>query len=188
MDVHSYVLDQDVPHWAKGVPLIQVVTPAPPDMNTFLDSPLLHSFLPFYNSGFLPIDAMVKNFRVNCISILHVLLFYCSSVFPDPHLQWSPCLSNVHFTAFPTWYSVHNPPCPWFSVGPSLLLECSSNCSSGGKRAVVHTFCKSYLFSLMCPSHKVGNKVCSFLVALLVFPPCPAALLHLSWASSSMLC
>ena len=71
MDVHSYVLDQDVPHWAKGVPLIQVVTPAPPDMNTFLDSPLLHSFLPFYNSGFLPIDAMVKNFRVNCISILH---------------------------------------------------------------------------------------------------------------------
>ena len=37
MDVHSYVLDQDVPHWAKGVPLIQVVTPAPPDMNTFLD-------------------------------------------------------------------------------------------------------------------------------------------------------
>ena len=46
MDVHSYVLDQDVPHWAKGVPLIQVVTPAPPDMNTFLDSPLLHSSLP----------------------------------------------------------------------------------------------------------------------------------------------
>ena len=31
--VHSCVLDRGVPRWAGGVPLIQVVTPAPPDMN-----------------------------------------------------------------------------------------------------------------------------------------------------------
>ena len=92
---YSYVLDQNVPHWAEGVPLIQIVTPAPPDINALLDSSLLHSFLPFYYGGFLPIDAMVKNFSANCI--LHVL-FYCSSVFPDPHLYIMVSLSSLQYT------------------------------------------------------------------------------------------
>ena len=108
MDVY-YVLDQNVPHWADGVPLIQVVTPAHPDINTLLDSSLLHSFLPFYQGGFLPIDAMVKNFSVNCI--LHVLFLLLISVRRSSSLYngipvISPIYTSLHSH---TWYSVHNP-------------------------------------------------------------------------------
>ena len=46
---------------------------------------------------------------MHCIGILHVTLIHCSFVFCYPHLQWSPCLSNIHYTAVPTWYSIYNP-------------------------------------------------------------------------------
>ena len=36
MDVNSQVFNQEVPHWAEGVPLIQVVTPASPDVKVLL--------------------------------------------------------------------------------------------------------------------------------------------------------
>ena len=62
MDKLLYVPNNGVPYWAQGVSRVQVVTPAPLDMDAFFDPPLLHSLLSVYQCGVLPVDVVVHHF------------------------------------------------------------------------------------------------------------------------------